>query len=86
MGRWPSEARELPGLGLLIALDCSGDDVPACTTGRSGSMTFGCCLAMTGSSLKHRTHHWQNMQLTSLLLNWHPNVGQNLYIQQPLQD
>jgi len=51
---WPSEARELPGLGLSSAQDRSGDDVKARRTGRAGSMTFGSCLPRTGSSLQHK--------------------------------
>jgi len=54
VGVWPSEARELPGLGLSSVRDRSGDDVRAHTTGRAGSMTFASCFLISGSSLQHR--------------------------------
>ena len=54
VGVWPSEARELPGLGLSSVRDRSGDDVRAHTTGCAGSMTFASCFLISGSSLQHR--------------------------------
>jgi len=64
VGNWPSEAPELPGLGLSNVRDRSGDDVKARTTGRAGSMTFACCLLTTGFSLQQKYYDGQTEQVS----------------------